>query len=289
MSRSWYVRSKYSRVLCERFSVDVPCASGARVILSSSCTTEYTADCPSDSPRTIQTSIRSRRREGTNMFLSCLQLLVLSCLASGHCITSGTCLLRRRPLCWGSMSAPGKIIMIRHGQSAANADTSIYNRVPDYRIPLTPLGLEQAKAAGERIRRELDGQEVSVYVSPYLRAYQTLEALNLGSLTERVVEEPRLREQDWANFQIAGEIEDQKELRNAYGHFFYRFREGESGSDVYDRISSFMETLYRHWAKPDYSRQYPPCHARPHHAPVLHALVPLVRGILRVAEQPRQR
>ena len=133
--------------------------------------------------------------------------------------------------------------MIRHGQSAANADTSIYNRVPDYRIPLTELGVEQAKAAGERIRRELDGRKVSVYVSPYLRAYQTLEALDLGSLTERVIEEPRLREQDWANFQISGEIEDQKELRNAYGHFFYRFREGESGSDVYDRISSFMETL----------------------------------------------
>jgi len=69
----------------------------------------------------------------------------------------------------------------------------------------------------------------------------------------RVIEEPRLREQDWANFQITGDIEDQKELRNAYGHFFYRFREGESGSDVYDRISSFMETLYRHWSKPDYA------------------------------------
>ena len=68
-----------------------------------------------------------------------------------------------------------------------------------------------------------------------------------------MIEEPRLREQDWANFQISGDIEDQKELRNAYGHFFYRFREGESGSDVYDRISSFMETLYRHWSRPDYA------------------------------------
>jgi broad specificity phosphatase PhoE len=151
------------------------------------------------------------------------------------------------------MSEPGKIIMIRHGQSAANVDTSIYNRIPDYRIPLTPRGLVQATAAGERIRRELDGRQVCVYVSPYLRAYQTLEALKLGNLIERVIEEPRLREQDWANFQITGEIEDQKELRNAYGHFFYRFREGESGSDVYDRISSFMETLHRHWSKPDYA------------------------------------
>ena len=81
--------------------------------------------------------------------------------------------------------------MIRHGQSAANADTSIYNRVPDYRIPLTDLGVEQARIAGEEIlRRKLDGQQVCVYVSPYLRAYQTLEALNLGSLIERVIEEP---------------------------------------------------------------------------------------------------
>ncbi len=151
------------------------------------------------------------------------------------------------------MSAPQQIIMIRHGQSAANVDTGIYNRVPDYRIPLTELGVEQARQAGEKIRRQLDGQQVCVYVSPYLRAYQTLDALGLGDLTERVIEEPRLREQDWANFQIAGDIADQKELRNAYGHFFYRFREGESGSDVYDRISSFMETLYRHWSKPSYA------------------------------------
>lgn len=153
----------------------------------------------------------------------------------------------------GGMGAPERIFMIRHGQSAANADTSIYNRVPDYRIPLTERGVEQARIAGEDLRRKLDGQQVCVYVSPYLRAYQTLEALNLGSLVERVIEEPRLREQDWANFQIAGEIEDQKELRNLYGHFFYRFREGESGSDVYDRVSSFMETLYRHWQKPTYA------------------------------------
>lgn len=151
------------------------------------------------------------------------------------------------------MTAPRQIIMVRHGQSLANLDQTLYNRVPDYRIPLTELGTEQAVAAGARIRERLAGQKVCVYVSPYLRAYQTLEALELGDLVERVIEEPRLREQDWANFQNPAEILDQKELRNAYGHFFYRFREGESGSDVYDRVSSFMETLYRHWSKPGYA------------------------------------
>ena len=143
--------------------------------------------------------------------------------------------------------------MIRHGQSAANVDQTMYNRIPDYRIPLTEHGVAQARAAGEKVRRQLDGKKVCVYVSPYLRAYQTLEALNLGDLVDRTFEEPRLREQDWANFQNPAEIADQKELRNAYGHFFYRFREGESGSDVYDRVSSFMETLHRHWTTPDYA------------------------------------
>ncbi len=151
------------------------------------------------------------------------------------------------------MGAPRQLIMVRHGQSAANVDQTIYNRTPDYRIPLTELGVAQAKEAGERVRRQLDGQKVRVYVSPYLRAHQTLEAMNLGDLIETVMEEPRLREQDWANFQNPAEIADQKELRNAYGHFFYRFREGESGSDVYDRVSSFMETLFRHWARPNYA------------------------------------
>lgn len=149
------------------------------------------------------------------------------------------------------MSAPRQIIMIRHGQSAANVDQTIYNRIPDYRIPLTELGIAQAREAGEKVRRQLDGQKVRVYVSPYLRAYQTLEAMDLGDLVETTMEEPRLREQDWANFQNPAEIADQKELRNAYGHFFYRFREGESGSDVYDRVSSFMETLFRHWSGDD--------------------------------------
>ena len=80
----------------------------------------------------------------------------------------------------GIMSAPRKIIMIRHGQSAANADTSIYNRVPDYRIPLTALGLEQATAAGE----DNDSGAPRVSVSLRVRTRQAVylaEAQTLAS------------------------------------------------------------------------------------------------------------
>ena len=34
--------------------------------------------------------------------------------------------------------------------------------------------------------------------------------------------------------------------------FYYRIPDGESGADVYDRVSTFLETLYRDFAKPDY-------------------------------------
>ena len=62
--------------------------------------------------------------------------------------------------------------------------------------------------------------------------------------------EPRLREQDWANFQDPADIAEQKELRDRYGHFFYRFTQGESGSDVYDRVSTFLESMHRNFETP---------------------------------------
>ncbi|MFC4603336.1 phosphoglycerate mutase family protein [Rhodococcus kronopolitis] len=151
-----------------------------------------------------------------------------------------------------SDAAPERIVLLRHGESEANVDPSIYERVPDYRIPLTARGVDQAREAGERLREQFGGRPVCVYVSPYLRAHQTLAALGIDDLIERRIEEPRLREQDWANYQDSREIARQTALRDTYGHFFYRFAEGESGADVFDRVSTFLETLYRHLSKPEY-------------------------------------
>ena len=45
---------------------------------------------------------------------------------------------------------PKRIILVRHGESQGNLDMSAYTTTPDYRIPLTALGVEQARArAGE--------------------------------------------------------------------------------------------------------------------------------------------
>ncbi|CAA0838177.1 Phosphoglycerate mutase-like protein AT74 [Striga hermonthica] len=95
----------------------------------------------------------------------------------------------------------------------------------------------------------IDGAEdwkVYFYVSPYKRSLDTLR--NLAKAFDRsriagVREEPRLREQDFGNFQDQEQMKIQKAARKLYGRFFYRFPNGESAADVYDRITGFRETL----------------------------------------------
>jgi broad specificity phosphatase PhoE len=60
-------------------------------------------------------------------------------------------------------------------------------------------------------------------------------------------EDPRIREQDFGNFQDPEDLLRQKKERERFGRFYYRYSDGESVADVYDRVSSFFETLYRHW------------------------------------------
>ena len=71
---------------------------------------------------------------------------------------------------------PLRIALIRHGESEANLDKSIFERVPDHAIPLTQHGRDQSAAAGLRLRELFENEPVRVYVSPYLRTLQTLEA-----------------------------------------------------------------------------------------------------------------
>ncbi|KAJ8636562.1 hypothetical protein MRB53_010829 [Persea americana] len=149
---------------------------------------------------------------------------------------------------------PKRIILLRHGESQGNLDTSAYTTTPDYRIPITTLGLEQAQAAGERIRRVVseDGQspnsKVYFYVSPYERTRMTLREIGRSFSKKRIIgvrEECRIREQDFGNFQVEERMKVIKETRERFGRFFFRFPEGESAADVFDRISSFMESLWR--------------------------------------------
>ncbi|GHB71507.1 phosphoglycerate mutase [Streptomyces cirratus] len=150
------------------------------------------------------------------------------------------------------MVRPRRIVLVRHGESQGNADDTVYEREPDHALRLTPVGREQARHTGARLRELFGDERISAYVSPYRRTLQTFRELRLDPTRVRMREEPRLREQDWGNWQDHEDVRLQKTYRDAYGHFFYRFAQGESGADVYDRVGSFLESLYRSFEAPDH-------------------------------------
>ena len=148
---------------------------------------------------------------------------------------------------------PKRIILMRHGESQGNRDTSAYTTTPDHAIQLTPLGIDQARRAGAGLRRLVAGGGCSkewrayFYVSPYARTRSTLREVGRSFSGKRVIgarEESRVREQDFGNFQVEERMKVIKETRQRFGRFFYRFPEGESAADVFDRVSSNHFFLY---------------------------------------------
>jgi broad specificity phosphatase PhoE len=163
------------------------------------------------------------------------------------------------------MSKPTKIFIIRHGQSEANVDKSIYATKPDFAVNLTPLGNQQAIDAGSELLRAVPtNEDFSVYYSPFFRGIQTLNniAISLGKErfnAEFIREDPRIREQEWyGNFAEEGYNDEKSDILeeecNKYGKFFYRFAGGESSADVYDRVSDFINTIHRDFEKKNYPK-----------------------------------
>jgi len=177
---------------------------------------------------------------------------------------------------YNSKIMPNRLIIIRHGQSEGNVNEAIYTEHPDNEIPLTNLGWEQAKMAGQALRNQIlcngkDGSTVHFIVSPYVRTMETFHGLasawcdpdaEFGRITdqhERKVmwynrltemgitwhEDPRIREQDFGNYQNQETMNKAKRERHKFGVFYYRFPNGESASDVYDRVSTFLDSLWR--------------------------------------------
>ncbi|KAK6915536.1 Histidine phosphatase superfamily, clade-1 [Dillenia turbinata] len=141
---------------------------------------------------------------------------------------------------------PKRIILIRHGESEGNLNTAAYTTTPDCKIPLTQRGCSQAYLAGSKIRK-LIGEDfendwrVYFHVSPYERTRGTLREIGKSFSKKRIIgvrDECRIREQDFGNFQVQERMKLIKETREKFGRFFYRFPEGESAADVYDRVSS---------------------------------------------------
>lgn len=150
------------------------------------------------------------------------------------------------PPCW----VPKRLILVRHGESEGNVNHQIYKSVADSLLHLTETGWEQGLCAGRALKDLIGDEAVKVQVSPYVRTRETFNAIAKAwgpHVHLKWGEDPRLREQDFGNFQNIEEVEKAKKERGRFGPFYYRMPHGESPADVYDRLSSFFESMYRFW------------------------------------------
>ena len=151
---------------------------------------------------------------------------------------------------------PKRIILVRHGESEANLDAARHECVPNHRICLSAAGRAQAEAVGRELAGITAGESVQFFVSPYERTRETYRLMRPAFPQRHVqmYEDPRLREQDFGNFRGVEETFRLQQERRAYGVFFYRFPDGESGADVFDRVSLFLESLHRNFRRHTFPR-----------------------------------
>jgi broad specificity phosphatase PhoE len=149
---------------------------------------------------------------------------------------------------------PNRIILVRHGESEGNIDRNTYAEKQDYKLLLTPEGIQQAEAAGKQLKETIGDERLLFYVSPLWRTRMTFEhiARHFDEHKYRWKEDPRLREQEWGHFRDLKANVQIDDERNKFGTFYYRIKDGESCADVYDRMSDFLHSLYRDFEKPHF-------------------------------------
>jgi broad specificity phosphatase PhoE len=143
--------------------------------------------------------------------------------------------------------------LVRHGESVGNvaatrAEVDGLDAIPldirDADVPLSPTGEEQARALG----RWLDGRRDDIdcyWVSPYLRARQTL-ALASGNRAVTAVVDERLRDRELGILDlltrrgVARLHPEEAARRRHLGKFYHRPPGGESWADVALRLRSFL-------------------------------------------------
>ncbi len=132
-------------------------------------------------------------------------------------------------------------------------------KTSDYDTPLSEVGWEQAVATGENITTfEHYTRPDIVLVSPYRRTLETLAGMQQGGFDTgpaKIVVDDRIREQehglsllysDWRIFHVFHP--EQKKLHDLMGPYWYQYPQGESTSQVRERIRSVTNTIVREYA-----------------------------------------
>lgn len=146
------------------------------------------------------------------------------------------------------MPQPKRIILIRHGESAKNADGKAYAKVPTYAYGLTDKGKHQAKQAGKKLKETIGDESTIFYVSDYWRTRETFAGIAESfpeGIRANVRFEPLLRE-----ITLQGRNMPSEEPGAPMSHFYDQSRGGRDGEapvQVYDRICSFLNEVKFDW------------------------------------------
>lgn len=140
-----------------------------------------------------------------------------------------------------------KLICIRHGESLANVDPKLYETMPDYTIPLTTTGEQQANEVGIELNTNFPLMDNPRYLihSPWVRAKQTSEIIMSNLFIDmKIIEDPLIHE-----ISLSHSLEEMKtkefflKEKDEYGHFYFKQGTSESYNDVYKRARLFVQEL----------------------------------------------
>ena len=158
---------------------------------------------------------------------------------------------------------PERLWLVRHGQSQGNvardaADEAGAHEIDinmrDVDVPLSSLGIEQAKAAGRWFAAlPADERPELILASPYVRAKQTAAIIckqdALSGAEARAIIDERLREREFGIFDrltaagISHRFPQEAAHRSRLGKFYHRPPGGESWADVILRLRSMLNTI----------------------------------------------
>lgn len=141
-----------------------------------------------------------------------------------------------------------EIWLVRHGETEWNVEGRRQGRMDS---PLTPRGVEQARAAGRELRRLLgERPDVAIESSPLGRARVTAEIVcrELGLPESRIVVQPLLAELHQGAWEGLTPPEIDARLPGARAErerdkWSYAFAGGESYADVFERARAWLDAL----------------------------------------------
>ncbi|SCZ10812.1 histidine phosphatase family protein [Alkaliphilus peptidifermentans] len=138
----------------------------------------------------------------------------------------------------------GKIIIVQHCQSEHHIN-NLSGGWTD--TPLTYYGRKQANLVGERLKKEINVDEFTLFSSDLMRANQTAEIIG-SHLKLNVIEEAGLRE---INTGIAAgktkewvRENENPRLNEGFDIDHLAFAEGETNRQFYKRVCECMEKIY---------------------------------------------